>query len=66
MGYTCIMNGVLGHDSVLYVYTRPGTTWANEMNIVVNHAPGAGSIAQPVNYQSSMLPLYHPDRAKFC
>ena len=26
------MNGVLGHDSALYGYTGPGTTWANEMN----------------------------------
>ena len=29
------------------------------MNFVMIHAPGAGSIAQPVNQQSSMLPLYH-------
>ena len=25
----------------------------------MNHAPGAGSIAQPVDRQSSVLPLYH-------
>ena len=37
----------------------PGTTWANEMNFVMKHAPGAGSIAQPVDKQSSELPLYH-------
>ena len=35
------------------------TTWANEMNFVMNHAPGAGSIARPVGQQSSALPLYH-------
>ena len=38
------MNGVLGHDSVLQGYTGPDTTWANEMNSVMNHALGAGSI----------------------
>ena len=37
----------------------PGTTWANELNFVLNHAPGAGSIARPVDQQSSALPLYH-------
>ena len=41
------MNGVLGHDSALY--TRPGTTWANEMNFVMNHAPHAESIVGQVN-----------------
>ena len=30
-------------------------TWANEMNFVMNHAPGAGSIARRVD----ALPLYH-------
>ena len=30
-------------------------TWATEMKFVMNHAPGAGSIAQPVNLQSSAL-----------
>ena len=43
------MNGVLGHDSALKGYTGPGTTWANEMNFMVNHASGAGSIARPVD-----------------
>ena len=42
------MNGVLDHDS-------------NEMNLVMKHAPGAGSIGGPVDQQSStelrMLPL---------
>ena len=33
--------------------------WANEMNYVMNHAPGAGSIARTVEQQSSALPLYH-------
>ena len=36
---------------------RPGTTWANEVTFVMNHASGTGSIAQPVDPQSSMLPL---------
>ena len=35
------MNGVLGHNSALGL----GTTWAKEMNFVMKHAPGAGSIA---------------------
>ena len=26
-----------------------GKTWANEVDVVVNHTPGAGSIAQPVD-----------------
>ena len=51
------MNSVLGHDSSLKGYTWPGTTWANEMNFVMNHASGAGFIARPVNQQSSALPL---------
>ena len=29
------MNGLLGHDSALETDTRPGTTWANEMNFVI-------------------------------
>ena len=39
-------------------YTGPGTTW-DEMNFVMNPAPGAGQIAQPVDLQSSAIPLYH-------
>ena len=39
------MIGVLGHNSALKCYTRPGTTCANEMNIAMIHAAGAGSIA---------------------
>ena len=53
------MNGVLGHDSALQVYAGLETTWANEMNLVLNHAPGAGPIARPVGRQFSVLPLYH-------
>ena len=50
---------VLGHDSALQGYTRPGTTWANEMSFIMDHVPVAGSIARPVDQQSSALPLYH-------
>ena len=53
------MNGGLGHDSVLLGFTRPGTAWVNEMNFEMNHAPGAGSITQSVDLQSSELPLCH-------
>ena len=42
------MIGILGRDSALYGYTGPETTWANEMKFVMNHAPGAGSIARLV------------------
>ena len=50
------MNSVLGYD------TRPRTIWDYEMNFVMHHSPGAGSIARPVDEQSSALPLYqgHP------
>ena len=51
------MNGVSGHDSVLQGYTGQGTTWAYAMNFGTNHAPSAGSIAGPVDLQSSALPL---------
>ena len=37
------MNGVFSHDSALQGYTGPGTTWANEMNLAMKHAPGAGT-----------------------
>ena len=43
------MNGVLGHDFSLQCYIGLGITWANEMNFITNHAPGAGLIAQPVD-----------------
>ena len=42
------MSVVLGHDSALLGYTGPETTLANKKNFVMNHAPGAGSIAGPV------------------
>ena len=48
------MNGALGHDAVPY---GAGTTWAFEMNFVMNHAPGAESIARLDDQQSSALPL---------
>ena len=38
------MNGVLGHVSALERLYLAGDTWANEMNFVMNHEPGAGSI----------------------
>ena len=41
---------VLGLDSALQDYTGLGTIWANEMNFVMNYAPGAGSTA-PLTYQ---------------
>ena len=47
------MNSVLGHDSVLLDYTRLGKTWATEMNFVMNHGLGAGSIARPVDQKST-------------
>ena len=38
------------------MYIGLWTTWANEM-FVMNHAPGAESIAIPSDQQSSALPL---------
>ena len=35
-----------------------GTTWVNEMNFVMTHAPGAGSIARPVDQQPSTWIVY--------
>ena len=43
------MNGVSGHDSALYGYSK--------MKFGLNHAPGAGSIAPPVDQQCNVLPL---------
>ena len=48
-------NGILGHDSEMQGYTEEGT-WANEMHCVMNHAPGAGSIAQPVDHCATDVP----------
>ena len=36
------MNGVLGHYSALSGYIGAGSTWANEMNFYIWHAPCAG------------------------
>ena len=49
--------GVVDHDSDLWGYSGPGTTWANEMHCPMNHAPGVGSIARPVDGQFMALPL---------
>ena len=51
------MNGVVGHDTTLQGYTGLGPTRVNEMNFVMDYAPCAGLITQPVNQQSSMVPL---------
>ena len=53
------MNGALGHDSALQGYTGPGTTWADEMNFVMNHALVQDRsldllISSPARYQ-----IYH-------
>ena len=53
------MNGVLGCASAPYGCTGPETTWANGMNFIMNHVPGARFIARHVDQQSSMLPVYH-------
>ena len=53
------MNGVLGHDSTLVRLYWAGVTQVNEVNLIMKHVPGAGSIARPVDQQSSALPLYH-------
>ena len=51
------MTHILGHDSALYGYTVLELNSANEMNFGMKHAPGAVSIAQPINLQSSAPPL---------
>ena len=56
------MNGVLGkilHCKAILNRGQPGLMMANEMNFAMNHAPGAGLIARPVDQQSSILPLYY-------
>ena len=45
-----------GNNAALYDYIGPVITWANELNVGMNHAPGAALIARPVGLQSSMLP----------
>ena len=54
------MNGVEGDDCVLSGYTGPRTTWANEMNSVMKHAPGAGSIGRPGEQQQATTEHPHP------
>ena len=44
---------------IIYGYAGPGTTWANEMNFLMNHDCSAGSIAWLVDQQSNTIPLYH-------
>ena len=51
----CMKIFVLGHNCVVQGYTGHGTTWANEMNFAIKHAPGAGSITQSVDLQSNAL-----------
>ena len=62
------MNGVLDHNSALEGYIESESTCAKEISFFlnINHTPGAGSIARPVNQQSGALPLYHgcPDATK--
>ena len=53
------MTGVLGHDSALGRLSFAGDNLGYVMNFVMNHAPGAGSTAGPVDQLSSALPLYH-------
>ena len=50
------MNVVSGHNSELKGYAGLGKPGGNEMNCM-NHAPGADSIAQTVDQQSSALQL---------
>ena len=49
------MNDVLDYNSTLQGFTELGATWANEIEIGMNHAPGAG----PVNLQSRTILLCH-------
>ena len=45
----------IGNDSAVYGYPGPGTTLANDMIFVMNHAPGSGSIMHKKKY----LTLFH-------
>ena len=52
------MNGVLGHDSAYKIIIgRCQSACAYEMKFGMDHAPGAVSIAPPVDPQSGTLPL---------
>ena len=50
-----LTSGVLGHDSELLRLYMAGTTLANEMKFVMNHALGAGSIARPVHPDETII-----------
>ena len=46
------------HDAILHCQTILGLgqhAWANEMNIGMNHAPGAGLISRPFDLPSIAL-----------
>ena len=49
------MNGIIGHDSALAILGRgqPGL----QMNLGMNHVPGAGLKAKPIDLGSRKLPL---------
>ena len=53
------MNGVLGHHSALVKLYCSGDKWGWWDEFFMNHAPGAESIARPVDQQSSALLLNH-------
>ena len=46
------MNGVFGHNYALGGYTGPGQLGLMKWIFGMKHAPGAGSIARPVDLQS--------------
>ena len=48
------MNEMNGDSELLRLYW---TTWANEMNMCMNHASGAGLNTRPVNLHPNTLPL---------
>ena len=54
------MSGALFHFSQLLGYTGLGIIWANEMDCVMSHAPGAGSIARPVVWHAIAIPQMTP------
>ena len=54
------MIGVLGQDNALVTLYWAGDNYAHEMNFVINHAPGARSIARIVDQQSTTVPRTPP------
>ena len=56
--YYIEMSGILGHEAALQSYTGPQPTYANEMNLGMNHVPDARSIAGAVDLQ--------PNAPQFC